>query len=90
MGKTTDENSVIYVWNELTSATEECKFARQAVKNVYIIQACLYMSLLVVTWNETLPLFFFVKSPAAEATEAPQPLRLIVQPVMKMISFFFK
>jgi hypothetical protein len=30
-----------------------------------------------------------VKSPAADATDAPQPRGLLCNPVMKMISFFF-
>jgi hypothetical protein len=32
--------------------------------------------------------FFFVKGPAADATDAPQPWGLLRNPVMKMISFF--
>jgi hypothetical protein len=33
-------------------------------------------------------IFFVVKGPAAEATDAPQPSGLLCNPVMKMISFF--
>ena len=33
-------------------------------------------------------LFYLFKGPAAEATYAPQPLGLLCNPVMKMISFF--
>jgi hypothetical protein len=33
-------------------------------------------------------LFFVVKGPAADATDAPQPWGLLCNPVMKMISFF--
>jgi hypothetical protein len=33
--------------------------------------------------------FFVVKGPAANATDAPQPWSLLCNPVMKMISFFF-
>jgi hypothetical protein len=33
--------------------------------------------------------FFVVKGPAADATDAPQPLGLLCNPVMKMISVFF-
>jgi hypothetical protein len=32
--------------------------------------------------------FFFVKGPAADATDAPQPWGLLCKPVMKIISFF--
>ena len=32
--------------------------------------------------------FFWVKGPAADATDAPQPWGLLCNPVMKMISFF--
>jgi hypothetical protein len=32
--------------------------------------------------------FFFVKGPAADATDAPQPWGLLCSPVMKMIRFF--
>jgi hypothetical protein len=31
---------------------------------------------------------FFVKGPAADATDAPQPWGLLCNPVMKMINFF--
>jgi hypothetical protein len=37
MGKETEKRAVIYVWNELTSVTQECKFASEAVKNVFIM-----------------------------------------------------
>jgi hypothetical protein len=33
--------------------------------------------------------FFFVKVPAADATDAPQPWGLLCNPVMKMFNFFF-
>jgi len=36
MGTATEKSAVIYVWNELTSVTQECKFAREAMKNVFI------------------------------------------------------
>jgi hypothetical protein len=32
---------------------------------------------------------FFVKGPAADATDAPQPWGLLYNPVIKMVSFFF-
>jgi hypothetical protein len=37
MGKMTEKNAVVCVWNEVTSAREECKFANEAEKNVCII-----------------------------------------------------
>jgi len=37
MGKATEKSAVIYVWNELASVTQECKFASEAVKNVFIM-----------------------------------------------------
>jgi hypothetical protein len=37
MGKATEKSAVVYVWNELTSVTQECTFAKEAVKNVFIM-----------------------------------------------------
>jgi hypothetical protein len=40
------------------------------------------------TKMSTLPFFFVVKGPAADAMDAPQPWSLLCNPVMKTISFF--